>query len=209
MLSSVGVDMESTVWALATFLIIGSALAEPEPIPTPTPSPIPEAVSPAMPDNVENSLPDGAPQQQTPTVLLPAPNFLPPPAKLSPGNDSPLGDTPDGSKPQPEDESRFQKLKSAAMGSARASYLLKEAQSALSAEARKNFMRAYYYTICAQMRRLDPGLKSMIQNYETEEIQRLGSQYSSREIKKKTAHSKNSSSSRVTSAKKRHRHSKD
>jgi hypothetical protein len=202
--------MESPVWALATFLIISSAVAEPEPPPAPTPSPTPAHLTPPLLGNIESPLPGGVPQQQTPTVLLPAPNFLPPPpVKLSPGNDSPLGDAPDGSKPQPEDESRFQKLKGAAMGSARAGYLLKEAQDALSVEARKNFMRAYYYTICAQMRRLDPSLKSMIHNYETEEIQRLASENSSREINKKTPHSKNSSGSRLASAKRRHHHSED
>jgi hypothetical protein len=202
--------MEFTVRALATFLIISSAVAEPEPRPSPTPSPIPAALSPAIP---ESPLPDGLPQQQAPTILLPDPNFLPSPAKLSPGNDSPLGDTPYESKyeskPELQDETRFQKLKSAVMGSARANYLLKEAKTALSNEARKNFMRAYYYTICAQMRRLDPSLKSVIKNYETVEIEKLGSESSSHGIKKKTAHSKNSSGSRLASAKKRHHSSKE
>jgi hypothetical protein len=198
--------MEFTVRALATFLIISSAVAEPEPRPSPTPSPIPAALAPTIP---ESPLPDGLPQQQAPTILLPDPNFLPSPAKLSPGNDSPLGDAPEESKPELQDESRFQKLKSAVMGSARANYLLKEAKTALSNEARKNFMRAYYYTICAQMRRLDPSLKSVIKNYETEEIQKLGSESSSHGIKKKTAHPKNSSGSRLASAKRRHHSSKE
>jgi hypothetical protein len=198
--------MEFTVWALATFLIISSAAAEPEPRPSPTPSPTPAVLSPAIP---ESPLPDGLPQQQAPTILLPEPNLLPSPSKLSPGNDSPLGDTPYESKPELEDVSRFQKLKSAVMGSARANFLLKEANTALSNEARKNFMRAYYYTICAQMRRLDPSLKSVIKSYETEEIQKLGSENSSHGSKKKTAHSKNSSGSRLASAKRRHHYSKE
>jgi hypothetical protein len=53
---------------------------------------------------------------------------------------------------------------------------MKEAKGALSSEARKNFMRAYYYTICSQMRRLDPNLRLMIQAYESEEIQKIAAE---------------------------------
>src|SRR5260370_17366474 len=79
-------------------------------------------------------------------------------------------------KRTPQDESRFKEIKDTAMGSARASYLMKEAKGALSSEARKNFMRAYYYTICSQMRRLDPNLRLMIQAYESEEIQKIAAE---------------------------------
>jgi len=89
------------------------------------------------------------------------------------------------------------------MGSARANYLLKEAKGALSTEARKNFLRAYYYTICAQMRRLDPNLKPMIQAYEAEEIQKIAAEGGSARARSK-AHSRGSLVSKSATAKKRH-----
>ena len=90
------------------------------------------------------------------------------------------------------------------MRSVRAGYLLKEANGALSTEARKNFMRAYYYTICAQMRRLDPNLKPTIQAYEAEEIQKIAGD-AGREHGKTKARAHAGLVSRSSTAKKRRR----
>jgi hypothetical protein len=106
-------------------------------------------------------------------------------------------------KHTPEDESRFREIKDSAMGSARANHLLKEAKGALGTEARKNFMRAYYYTVCAQMRRLDPSLKSMIQAYESEEIQKIAAEGGSAHAKSK-AHGRGNVVLKSSTAKKRH-----
>ena len=125
---------------------------------------------------IESALPEDRSQEQTPTVLLPEPNFLPPPPPQSPGSETVLTMASAEGRRTPQDESRFKEIKDTAMGSARASYLMKEAKGALSGEARKNFMRAYYYTICSQMRRLDPNLKLMIQAYESEEIQKIAAE---------------------------------
>jgi hypothetical protein len=51
--------------------------------------------------------------------------------------------------------------------------LLQEANSALTDEARREFMRAYYYTLCTRMRRLQPGLTEAITDYERSEIRGL------------------------------------
>ena len=198
--------MESKVWVVAIFLLLGSALAD-EPksdaSPSPSPSPVAAPAPATMTEEIESALPDGTPQEQPPTVLLPEPNFLPPPPPQSPGNET--GYTMASAEPKhtPEDESRFREIKDSAMGSARANYLLKEAKGALSTEARKNFMRAYYYTVCAQMRRLDPTLKSMIQVYQSEEIQKIAAEGGSAHAKSK-AHGHGSLVSKSSTAKKRH-----
>jgi hypothetical protein len=173
--------MEFKVWALAMFLLVGSALGdEPKSAASPplssSPSPSPSASPAIRAAELESPLPEGTPQEQPPTVLLPEPNFLPPPPPQTPGNETPFTLETAEARRTPQDDSHFKEIKDTAMGSARAGYLLKEAKGALSTEARKNFMRAYYYTICAQMRRLDPDLRPMIQAYETEEIQKIAAE---------------------------------
>jgi len=169
--------MEFKVWALAVFLLLGSSFAdEPKSAASPSPLPSPAAAPATMAEEIESALPDGTPQEQSPTVLLPEPNFLPPPPAQSPGNEAVYTLASAEPKHTPQDDSRFKEIKDTAMGSSRANYLLKEAKGALSTEARKNFMRAYYYTVCAQMRRLDPNLRPMIQAYESEEIQKIAAE---------------------------------
>jgi hypothetical protein len=198
--------MEFKVWALATFLLLGSSLAD-EPkaavSPAPSPSPSSSAASATMVEEIESPLPDGNPQEQPPTVLLPEPNFLPPPPAQTPGNETAYALASAEPKHTPEDDSRFKEIKDTAMGSSRANYLLKEAKGALSAEARKNFMRAYYYTVCAQMRRLDPNLRSMIQEYQAEEIQKIAAEGASARAKSK-AHGHGALVSKNSTAKRRH-----
>jgi hypothetical protein len=196
--------MEFTVWALAMFLLLGAAMAdEPEAVTSPSPSPSP---APAVGLQViESALPQGTPQEQAPTVLLPEPNFLPPPPPQTQGSETILTMASAEGKRTPQDESRFKEIKDAATGGTRASYLMKEAKGALSTEARKNFLRAYYYTICAQMRRLDPNLKPMIQAYESEEIQKIAAEGgNSHGGKTKSGRTHGGLVSRGSTAKKRH-----
>jgi hypothetical protein len=197
--------MEFKVWALAMFLLLGSSLADEPKVavsPAPSPSPSPSAAPATMTEEIESPLPDGTPQEQPPTVLLPEPNFLPPPPAQTPGNETAY--TLASAEPQytPQDDSRFKEIKDTAMGSSRANYLLKEAKGALSAEARKNFMRAYYYTVCAQMRRLDPNLRQMIQAYESEEIKKIAGEGASVHAKSK-AHARGGLVLKSSIAKKR------
>jgi hypothetical protein len=201
--------MEFTVWALAMFLLMGSVMAdEPESDTSPSSSPSP---TPAMaPQVIESALPEGTPQEQPPTVLLPEPNFLPPPPAQTPGNETVLTMASGEVRRAPQDELHFKEIKDAAMGSSRANYLMKEAKGALSTEARKNFLRAYYYTVCAQMRRLDPNLKPMIQAYESEEIQKIAAVGGSNHTgKTKGGHTHVGLVSRVSTAKKKHHSYRD
>jgi hypothetical protein len=196
--------MEFKVWAVTMFLLLGSSLAdEPKSAASPSPSPAPSGPPATMAEEIESPLPDGTPQEQPPTVLLPEPNFLPPPPPQTPGNETPYTMASAEPKHTPQDEFHFREIKDTAMGSARANHLLKEAKGALSTEARKNFLRAYYYTICAQMRRLDPNLKPMIQAYEAEEIQKIAAEGASARARSK-ARARGSLVSKSATAKKRH-----
>ena len=196
--------MESKVWVLAVFLLSGPALAdEPKSAASPPASPSSSPAPATMAAEIESPLPDGTPQEQPPTVLLPEPNFLPPPPAQTPGNETPFTMALAEAKHTPQDESRFKEIKDTAMGGSRANYLLKEAKGALSTEARKNFLRAYYYTVCAQMRRLDPNLRPMIQAYETEEIQKIAVEGGSAHAKSK-ARVRGGLVSKSSTAKKRH-----
>jgi hypothetical protein len=196
--------MEFTVWALAIFLLMGSVMAD-EPESETSTSPSPSATPATAPQVIESALPQGTPQEQPPTVLLPEPNFLPPPPAQTPGNETALTMASGEARRTPQDESRFKEIKDAAMGSVRANYLMKEAKGALSTEARKNFLRAYYYTVCAQMQRLDPNLKPMIQAYQSEEIQKIAAVGGSTHTgKTKSGHAHVGLVSRASTAKKKH-----
>jgi hypothetical protein len=198
-------SMEFKVWALGIFLLSGSALAdEPKSAASPSASPSPSPAPATMAEEIESPLPDGTPQEQPPTVLLPEPNFLPPPPPQTPGNETPFTVASAEAKHTPQDESRFKEIKDSAMGSSRANYLLKEAKGALSTEARKNFLRAYYYTVCAQMRRLDPNLRPMIQAYEIEEIQKIAAEGGSAHAKLKPRARGSLVSKSSTARRKRH-----
>jgi hypothetical protein len=202
--------MQVTVSALATVLLLSSAMAdESKSVASPSPSPSLSPVPAVTPEELESPLPDGSPQEQPPTILLPEPNFLPPPPPQTPGNETPFTTVTAEPRRTPQDESRFKEIKDTAMGSARANYLLKESKRALSNEARKNYLRAYYYTVCAQMRRLDPNLKPMIQAYESEEIQKLAQGPGSRVTKAKGSRSRGGLVSKGSTAKKRRHASKD
>jgi hypothetical protein len=143
----------------------------------------------------EPPTPSGTPEPQASPVLLPGSNQLPaqPPfvGPLQPpnpkGNASDSGVTAEDSretaeikKPlSPEEQARNKKrlaeIKEIAMRNSRAITLLKEANGALTDEAKREFMRAYYHTLCTRMRDLDPGLSRTISEFEQAEIRKLAS----------------------------------
>jgi hypothetical protein len=141
---------------------------------------------PGTPKMEEVPTPSGAPEPQTVPALLPGSNQLPAeppdlrlplPSILKPeGSDSPQN-PPATRQLSPEEEkrnrARLVEIRAIAMGNARVLDLFKEAKSALTDEARREFMRAYYYTLCTQMRRLEPGLGESISAFERAEIRKL------------------------------------
>ena len=52
--------------------------------------------------------------------------------------------------------------------------LLRLAGSALSVEARRNYLRAYYVTLCTRMRDMDPRLTRYIWEFEQDQIRAVG-----------------------------------
>jgi hypothetical protein len=132
--------------------------------------------------------PSGTPEPQASPVLLPGSNQLPaqapiigplqPPAPKGDASDS--RETAEITKPlSPEEQARnrirLAEIREIAMRNARVIMLQKEADGALTDEAKREFMRAYYHTLCTRMRDLDPGLSRTISEFERAEIRKLAS----------------------------------
>jgi hypothetical protein len=147
------------------------------------PSPAVPARAPKM---EEVPTPLGTPEPQGPPDLLPESSQLPtesPDLRLpSPSNLKPEGSNPtptlEALKPlSPEEEVKnraaMAEIRALAMRTPRVIDLLKDANSALTDEARREFMRAYYHTLCTRMRSLEPSLGQTITAFERAEIRKL------------------------------------
>jgi hypothetical protein len=130
--------------------------------------------------------PSGTPQPQAAPDLLPGSNQLPasPPilGPLQPPAPSPVNSNGDlqpikqlSAEEQASNKARLAEVRSAAMRNARVIVLLKEADGALTDEAKREFMRAYYHTLSNRMRDLDPSLSRTIAEFEHTEIRKLAS----------------------------------
>jgi hypothetical protein len=170
-----------TVFAILALQQFAAAQA----LPSPAGSPEPQASPELLPES--NALPRG-PQFELPPDFLPGilPEFL---ETLPP---------PDENWVSPEqiakNRERLQQIKEEAMRSFRAVELLSLSHRALTDESRRMFMRAYYHTVCNQMRKLDPSLRQEIRAYEREQIGSLAMGRSplvtrSHRVKKKVGHS--------------------
>jgi hypothetical protein len=145
--------------------------------PNPGASPTPVSVIDDSP------MPEGTPSSPAAPALLPKSDLLPaaPPliGPVQPPNPArlPGDETVISPKISPEqrkiEDGRLHMARVEAMNSARAQQLLQESQKALDPEARRNYLRAYYYTVCAEMRRKEPALRSAINEFEREQIHRL------------------------------------
>ncbi len=145
----------------------------------------PEPGTPGLPANQEE-VPTGAPEPQAAPDLLPESNQLPAllpdlrlpsPSILKPGESSST-QTPEALPPlSPEEkaknQARLAEIRSIAMCNPKVIDMLKMANGALSDEAKREFLRAYYHTLCTRMRYLDPKLGQTITAYERVEIRKL------------------------------------
>jgi len=140
----------------------------------PTPSPTAGRL-PLRPHHDDSGMPEGAQQQQNVPELLPKSDALPGTGAgaFDPIPNASATPTPISPEEQKRNEARFAEIRSSAMRGVRPIFLLEESRSALTDEARKNFLRAYYYSVCAEMRRIEPGLKQMINTFEQEQIHSL------------------------------------
>lgn len=132
--------------------------------------------------------PSGTPQPQAAPVLLPGSDQLPGAAPilgpLQPPAPSPQGGNSNTNTQsikqlspgeRARNQARLAEIRAIAMRNSRAVDLLKEANGALTDEAKREFMRAYYHTLCARMRSLDPGIAQTISEFERSEIRKLAS----------------------------------
>lgn len=147
--------------------------------------PIP-VVPPFVPKTEEAPTPSGTPEPQAAPDLLPESNRLPaePPDLRLP---SPSILKSDGSKAtqnlrpleqlspveQEKNRARLFEIRAIAMRNPRVIDLLREANGALSDEAKREFMRAYIHTLCSRMRSLDPNIGQTITAFERAEIRKL------------------------------------
>ena len=189
------------ILSLSVLIVLATAEAEDsQPQPTPV-SNSGEMEEPALPT------PEATPGDGEPTVLpesdeLPAPPRGEQPAKASLERVS--------TRPSSGDEAHFDEIRSKAMSNPRAAYLLKRARTSSSATARRTYLREYYSTVAARMRRLDPELRSSIDAYEEAKIHEIpgssssANSYSHRSSSHHTAHLEAHHRSRRVSSRRHH-----
>jgi hypothetical protein len=74
---------------------------------------------------------------------------------------------------QKKNRARMSEIRVIASRNPRVVEVLHEADGALTDEAKRMFLRAYYHTLCNQMRKLEPGLTGAISDYERVQIRQL------------------------------------
>jgi len=154
------------ILSVSVLIAVATAEAEdPEPKSSPTPGPTSsEMEEPALPT------PEATPGDAGST-LLPESNELP----ANPGAEQATRASINraSTKSSARESARFDEIQSMAMSNPRAAYLLKRARNSSSAAARRSFLRAYYSTVAARMRKLDPELKSSIDEYEEKKVHQV------------------------------------
>jgi hypothetical protein len=143
-----------------------SIAAKTEEIPTPSGTPEPQGTQDLLPES--NQLP-----VDPPSLRLPSPSMLKPDGTDSPLN--PVAIKQLSPEEQEKNKARLAEIRAIAMRSPRAIDLLNEANGALSDEAKREFMRAYYHTLGTRMRNLEPALGQMITAFERAEVRKLSS----------------------------------
>jgi hypothetical protein len=142
------------------------------------------SVSLPAPINVELPTPSGTPEPQFRPDLLPESTALPaqPPDLRLPSPSPPSGTNADptehavdqlSAEEQQKNRVRLSEIRAIALRNPRVIEILHEANGALTDEAKRMFMRAYYHTLCTQMRKLGPGLTAVISDYEHVQIRQL------------------------------------
>jgi hypothetical protein len=149
----------------------------------------PGTVSSQVAETPGAPLPADRPQEAAAPELLPRSDALPDPAPLYPNlSKSPkpgraaVSAQPAIPEPTPfiseeqrrQNEQRLERIRAVAMRNPEAVALLRLASSALSVEARRNYLRAYYVTVCMRMREMEPHLGGYIRDFERARIRAIG-----------------------------------
>jgi len=189
------------ILSLAVLIVVARAQAEDsQPQPTPVSNPA-EMEEPALPT------PEATPGDGGPTVLPESDELLARPRGEQPAKAS-LERL--STRPSSGDEARLDEIRSKAKSNPRAAYLLKRARTSSSATARRSYLREYYSTVAAGMRRLDPELRSSIDAYEEAKIHEIGgsskspNSFSHRSSSHRTGHLEAHRKSRRVSSRRHH-----
>jgi hypothetical protein len=135
-----------------------------EDVPTPSGTPEPQAAPVLLPES--NRLP-----AEPPDLRLPSPSILKPEESYSTQVFGTLEQV--SPEEQEKNRARLAEIRAIVMRNPRVIDLLKEANGALTDEAKREFMRAYYYTLCTRMRNLEPRLGQTITEFEGAQIRKL------------------------------------
>jgi hypothetical protein len=141
-----------------------SALPRTEEVATPSGTPEPQVAPDLLPES--NQLP-----AEPPDLRLPSPSVL----KIGSPNGTPNVRAVEQISPEEQEKNRARlaELRVVAMRNPRVVDLLKQANEALSDEAKREFMRAYTHRLCNRMRDLEPTLAPTINTFERAEIRKL------------------------------------
>jgi hypothetical protein len=150
----------------------GAAQSSPSPAqqaaPESGPSPIPEPQ--IAPDLLPESktLPPLPPESSLPRDLIPE---RPKPVKTTPLP------SPGSAEQQEKDKIRFRQIRTIAVRDPFAIYLAKRAAEQKTEEGQREYFRAYYTSMAAHMRRLEPKLKPLIDAFEGANVARYSPVY--------------------------------
>ena len=131
--------------------------------PAPTPSPAPQGAPELLPES--KTLPVQPPETPLPPDLIPE-GTKPKPPGLPALN-------PASAEQQEKDKIRFRQIRTIAQRNPFAIYLLRRAMLERTDEGEREYLRAYYTTMCDQMRKLEPRLKPVIDAFENGNIARV------------------------------------
>ena len=131
--------------------------------PAPTASPAPQGVPELLPES--KTLPVQPPQTPLPPDLIPQGTKPKPPGLSAPN--------PASAEQQEKDKVRFRQIRTIARRNPFAIYLLGRAMLEKTDEGEREYMRAYYTTMCDQMRKLEPRLKPVIDIFENLNVARV------------------------------------
>src|SRR5260370_17417000 len=136
---------------------------EASPVPTASPTPESQGVPELLPES--KTLPVQPPETPLPPDLIPEGTKPKPPGLPAPN--------PASAEQQEKDKVRFRQIRTIAQRNPFAIYLLGRAMLEKTVEGEREYMRAYYTTMCDQMRKLEPRLKPVIDIFEIGNVARV------------------------------------
>ncbi len=177
--SSLGIRLILLLLGGLLFVGLNASAQQADATPTPTATPQSEQST-----GQESPAASPSPEPQQEPQLLPNTNALPAQPSPTPALRDLLPQgintvipgsllpTPNSAEQSEKDKFRFREIRSIAVRNPYAVYLLRKAQSEHNDEAKREYLRVYYMTMCDEMRKLEPRLKGMIDGFENTNVGR-------------------------------------